>query len=131
MTKILFLDLDGTVRETKSGATFINKPDDQKLIEGVQETISNYDGWRIIGITNQGGVATGFKSLKSCLLEQAQTLQLLPRMERIYFCPDNGETCYEVTPSIDSPCDYMIYNHEFVNTFSPSPIPLFRKPVER
>jgi len=31
MTKILFLDLDGTVRRTKSGATFINDPYDQDM----------------------------------------------------------------------------------------------------
>lgn len=40
MTKILFLDLDGTVRRTKSGATFINDPLDQELIPGVEEAIA-------------------------------------------------------------------------------------------
>ncbi|NDJ25953.1 hypothetical protein GS682_31100 [Nostoc sp. B(2019)] len=40
MTKILFLDLDGTIRRTKSGTTFINKPENQEIIPGVQEAIA-------------------------------------------------------------------------------------------
>ncbi len=42
VVKILFLDLDGTVRETKSGNTFINNPCDQKLISGVEEAIAHH-----------------------------------------------------------------------------------------
>jgi len=38
--KILFLDLDGTVRRTKSGAIFINDPYDQELIPGTKEAIA-------------------------------------------------------------------------------------------
>ena len=48
--KILFLDLDGTVRKTKSGATFINDPYDQELIPGVENAIARYKGWKIFGI---------------------------------------------------------------------------------
>ena len=55
--KILFLDLDGTVRRTKSGATFINDPYDQELIPGVEEAIARYHNWLIIGITNQDMVS--------------------------------------------------------------------------
>ncbi|WP_196517672.1 hypothetical protein [Nostoc sp. WHI] len=40
MKKILFLHLDGTVRRTKSGATFINTPKDQEIIPGVQDAIA-------------------------------------------------------------------------------------------
>lgn len=38
----LFLDLDNTVRQTKSGKQFINDPTDQKLILGVKEAIAFY-----------------------------------------------------------------------------------------
>jgi D-glycero-D-manno-heptose 1,7-bisphosphate phosphatase len=57
--KILFLDLDGTIRETKSGAKFINDPYDQKAIDGANTACDQYHkkGWNLIGITNQGGVA--------------------------------------------------------------------------
>jgi D-glycero-D-manno-heptose 1,7-bisphosphate phosphatase len=46
--KILFLDLDGTVRKTKSGATFINDPYDQELIVGVEGAIALYNDYKII-----------------------------------------------------------------------------------
>lgn len=94
--KILFLDMDNTVRRTKSGATFINDPYDQELIPGVEEAIARYQDWIIIGITNQGGVKAGFKTLENCIQEQIITLKLIPEMQRIYFCPDDGRTCWLV-----------------------------------
>lgn len=99
MTKILFLDLDGTVRKTKSGKTFINDPVDQCLIDGVGEALNHYStkGWHIVGITNQGGVAAGFKSLDSAIAEQHVTLTLCPQIKSIYFCPDmEGNQCFYV-----------------------------------
>lgn len=103
MPKILFLDLDGTVREPKSGAKFINDPHDQNLIEGVKEAIAHYSSreWLIIGITNQGGVAAGHKSIESAINEQKITLDLVPELALIYFCPDfEGLECWKVARNI-------------------------------
>ncbi len=107
MTKILFLDCDGTIREPKSGAKFINTPDDQRIITGADKAIAHYqnDGYKIIGITNQGGCDTinrdtgkPLKSLSDCIAEQAKTLELLPQFEGIYFCPDmKGNDCWYVS----------------------------------
>lgn len=97
MSKILFLDLDGTVRKTKSGATFINDPYDQELIPGVEKAIARYHDYRIIGVTNQGGVKSGFKSLESCFQEQKITLDLIPEMAAIFFCTDDGSTFYRLS----------------------------------
>lgn len=95
--RLLLPDLDGTLRETKSGLTFINKPDDQRLILGVKEAIANYQDWLIIGVTNQGGVGSGHKTLEDATKEQQLTLELLPQMACILFCPDmRGETCWMV-----------------------------------
>jgi D-glycero-D-manno-heptose 1,7-bisphosphate phosphatase len=97
MNKILFLDLDGTARHTKSGATFINTPLDQEIIPGVTEAIARYPNYVVIGITNQGGVAAGKKSLKDAIAEQEYTMQLLPELLEIYFCPDfEGRKCYHL-----------------------------------
>lgn len=95
-TKVLGLDLDGTVRETISGDTFITKPHDQKLIEGVEAAIERYPDWHIVGITNQGGVKAGFKSFEDCVLEQKRTLAMIPRMELLLFCVNNGESCHRL-----------------------------------
>ena len=99
MSKIIFFDLDGTLRETISGKTFINEPHDQKAIEGTQKALSYYQkkGFVMIGITNQGGVAAGHKSLESAIEEQRITLELFPELSEIFFCPNWGESCYQLS----------------------------------
>jgi D-glycero-D-manno-heptose 1,7-bisphosphate phosphatase len=59
----LCLDLDGTVRYSRSGK-FINKPEDIVLFERAEEKIWEYRkaGHLIFGITNQGGVAYNLKT---------------------------------------------------------------------
>jgi len=99
MSKIIFFDLDGTLRQTKSGQTFINKPEDQQAIKGTQEALAYYQekGFLLIGITNQGGVAAGHKSLQNAIEEQRITLQLFPELSEIFFCPNWGESCYQMS----------------------------------
>lgn len=59
----LCLDLDGTVRYSKGGG-FIDGPSDIALFDDVEEKIWRYrkEGYLIFGITNQGGVAHGYKT---------------------------------------------------------------------
>lgn len=85
------------MRQAKSGATFISIPHDQELIPGVKEAITRYPNHLLIGITNQGGVAAGKKSLEDAIEEQKYTIKLVPRLYYIYFCPDfEGKQCYRV-----------------------------------
>lgn len=96
--KLLLLDLDGTFRETISGAKFINEPYDQRLIEGVAQKLKSYaQTYQIIGISNQAGAQAGYKSLENCIAEQCYTLELCPEMACIYFCPDDGKKCYRIS----------------------------------
>lgn len=98
--KLLLLDLDGTIREPKSGAKFINDPLDQKPIDKAFDMCSYYQekGWLLIGVSNQGGVAAGHKSLESAIAESQETLRLFPQLLFIYFCPDyEGLKCYKVS----------------------------------
>lgn len=92
--RILFLDLDGTIRETKSGQKFINDPYDQQPIKGAYETCDRYHkaGWELIGITNQKGVMMGYKSVDAMILEQQETLRIFPQLWKIYACPDDGKS---------------------------------------
>lgn len=97
---LLLLDLDGTVREPLDGHKFIRRPHAQRIIAEAKGAVVYYhqQGWKIVGITNQAGVAAGKKSLSSCIKEQEYTLTLLPQMEEIYFCPDfQGTRCFGVT----------------------------------
>ena len=105
MKKIIFLDLDGTVRETKSGAKFINDPFDQELIQGVSFWLKKFrkEGFILVGITNQGGIAAGYKSLESAISEQKFTLQLAPQIDSILFCSDfEGEQCFMVNRQVST-----------------------------
>jgi D-glycero-D-manno-heptose 1,7-bisphosphate phosphatase len=100
MSKIIFFDLDGTLRETISGKTFINEPHDQKAIEGTQKALAYYQekGFVLIGITNQGGVAAGHKSMESTIEEQRITLELFPELSEIFFCTNySGESCWQIS----------------------------------
>ncbi|MDZ8138999.1 MAG: HAD-IIIA family hydrolase [Nostoc sp. DedQUE04] len=105
MYKGLFLDLDGTVRESTDGK-FIQQPTGQRIMAGVHEAIAHHkrQNYTIIGITNQGGCDTinrdtgkPLKSLEDAITEQKYTLKLIPQLEAIYFCPDmKGQVCWIV-----------------------------------
>jgi D-glycero-D-manno-heptose 1,7-bisphosphate phosphatase len=101
--KLLLLDLDGTVRQSRSNpAGFIDEPNNQEVIPGADLAIERYasQDWRMVGITNQGGVGAGYKTLGQCLDEQLRTLALVPELDAIFFCPAHpaeiGHLCYEI-----------------------------------
>lgn len=73
---VLYLDLDGTVRHGKDQlGRFVNGPDDVKLFDGVPELLDQYAklGWRIVGISNQGGIALGHMSMQECVAAMRET----------------------------------------------------------
>lgn len=106
---LIFFDIDGTLTETISGETFGQHPRDFKVIEGVGRAFKTIDSTWLdvedddpiyIGISNQGGVEKGHKTLEACIEEQIFKIDLPEIREyvnRIFFCPDMlGETLFEV-----------------------------------
>lgn len=77
----LCLDLDGTVRTSASGVEFIDGPDDVVLFDDVEEKIWEYrnKGFLIFGISNQAGVAFGYKTPADIQAELDSTLALFER----------------------------------------------------
>lgn len=59
--KGLFLDLDSTIIETKSGNTFSTDKNDWKFRKGILPKLRKYykEGWKLIIVTNQGGISNG------------------------------------------------------------------------
>ncbi len=59
MNKAIFLDRDGTLIEE---VNFLHKPEQVRWIEGVRERLAALykQGWRLIMVTNQSGVARGY-----------------------------------------------------------------------
>jgi len=75
-TKVLYCDLDGTVRKGYDElGVFVNKAEDVELFEGVSEKLKAYKdaGWRIVGITNQGGVSLGHLTFEDMAAAVAET----------------------------------------------------------
>lgn len=74
----LCLDWDGTIRRSKSGQTFIQNHNDIELIPNMEEIIWQYrnNGFLVLGISNQAGVAHGFKLPMEIELERDKTLSL-------------------------------------------------------
>lgn len=74
----IFLDFDGTIRRSKSGAKFIKNAADVELIEGSEDVLWDWrnKGFLILGVTNQGGAAYGFRSREDILEEIRTTLML-------------------------------------------------------
>ena len=104
--------------EPASGGQVIQHPLDQKIMHGADVAIALADaqGWLILGITNQGGVAAGKKSLEECVQEQYYTLELIPKLHKILFCPD-----YEGK-------QLGVVYRGFHNVITPSGYSSFRKP---
>lgn len=129
MVKILFCDIDETLTESITGHVFKQHPLDIKLMRGVAEAITHFSKqYKIVGISNQGGCSainrnTGkpHKTIENAVAEMQYTLQLLPQLDSIYFCPDfHGNLIYRVFPQ-----DYIASErHLYLDPFYQS----FRKP---
>jgi D-glycero-D-manno-heptose 1,7-bisphosphate phosphatase len=89
--KALLVDLDGTVRETKTGRPHPIKPWDQRVKAGVKEKLTEYKagGYVVVGVTNQGGVAYNLlteEDVKAANTHLAN--RLLPDLfDLILYCP--------------------------------------------
>lgn len=89
--KILFVDLDGTVRlgASERGGKFVNGPEDVELFPGVYELLRDYKarGWHIVAISNQGGIAMGLVSESQVSRAMQETSRLTGNIfDRILWC---------------------------------------------
>lgn len=87
--RLLFVDRDGTLNRT-FGSRPPNTPQEVALLPGVEETLVRYvaEGWRLVVITNQGGVASGYLTEAQAYAILQQTIELLPvPVAAAYLCP--------------------------------------------
>lgn len=97
LESILIVDKDGTLVRTKSGKPFVNEPEDQELIEGVFEKLSQVinGGADVFVASNQGGVPQ-YKTLDYAIAEMRYCMELLPMISGCFFSPGDGSTAYYV-----------------------------------
>lgn len=76
MVPVLYCDIDGTIRHGKDElGHFVNTAEEVKVFDGVPDLLWKYKklGWRIVGVSNQGGVALGHMSQRDCQKAMAET----------------------------------------------------------
>jgi HAD superfamily hydrolase (TIGR01662 family) len=88
--KGLLLDVDGTLRKTKSGEIFPRDPDDVELLPGRREVLQRWldDGYRLFFVSNQSGIASGTLSKEAAEAAFARTIELLGLpVTEVAYCP--------------------------------------------
>jgi histidinol-phosphate phosphatase family protein len=87
--RVLFLDRDGTLNRSL-GSRPPNRPGEVELLEGVTSKLHRYAsmGWRIVIVTNQGGVAYGYQTESQAHATHQAVLDTLPvEVDASYLCP--------------------------------------------
>ena len=96
---VLYLDLDGTVRQGKDDALgrFVNGPEDVAVFPEAVEMMRRWKagGGRVIGVSNQGGVALGIVAYAKVAAAMRETLVGRPvpvRQDHVLHSPSEGGT---------------------------------------
>lgn len=94
-TPLLCLDLDGTVRKGKGElGRFVNGPEDVEVFPEAIEMMRRWKagGGRIIGVSNQGGIALGLAAYPEVAAAMRETHVQAGRMfDKIAFCGHHPE----------------------------------------
>ena len=96
---VLYLDLDGTVRQGKDDALgrFVNGPEDVVVFPEATEMMRRWKagGGRIIGVSNQGGVALGIVSYAKVAAAMRKTYLATEQLfDKIAFCVHHPEAAH-------------------------------------
>ena len=99
--KAVFLDRDGTLNEDVG---YLNSFENLKIFSGTPENLRRLKnaGFKLIGITNQSGIARGIVS-EEFVQETNEYLQKTLTIDDFYYCPhhpDNGCPCRKPKPML-------------------------------
>jgi HAD superfamily hydrolase (TIGR01662 family) len=88
--KGLLLDVDGTLRKTKSGEIFPRDPGDVELLPGRREVLSRWvdQGYALFFVSNQSGIASEQVTREAAEGAFARTIELLGLpVAEVAYCP--------------------------------------------
>lgn len=118
---ILWCDIDGTIRKGKDEiGKFVNTKDDVEVFEEVPALLKGYKqlGWRIIGVSNQGGIALGHMTMDDCFAAMGETQrQCEGAFDKIVFCAHSpydepGCPCRKPrTAMLENSREWLFANH--------------------
>ena len=96
MNKAAFFDRDGTINIKDSG--YLYECEKLEFVDGVPELIRKYnqDGYLVIVVTNQGGIAKGYYTESDvkklhCYMNEVLEERWGARIDAFYFCPHHPE----------------------------------------
>lgn len=108
--KALFLDIDGTIRKTKSDAKYPTDPDDIELLKPKEEMLNKLEEYRkkgyiIVGVSNQSGIASKKvteSTVQACFERTRELLGYSEAQFPILYCPHSAApiTCYCRKPQV-------------------------------
>ncbi|MBN1658597.1 MAG: HAD-IIIA family hydrolase [Anaerolineae bacterium] len=87
--RLLFVDRDGTLNRSL-GRRPPNHPGEVEILPGVGQSLHHAAslGWRLVVVTNQGGVAFGYQTHRQAWRTLEAALDMLPvAVEAVYLCP--------------------------------------------
>jgi D-glycero-D-manno-heptose 1,7-bisphosphate phosphatase len=99
-TPVLYLDIDGTVRQGKDDALgrFVNGPEDVVVFPQAVEMMRRWKrggGGRIIGVSNQGGIALGIVDPAKVAAAMDETHRQAERLfDRIAWCSHHPDATH-------------------------------------
>lgn len=93
---LLVLDIDGTVRQGKDDALgrFVNRPEDVRVFPQAVKLMAEWKerGGRIIGVSNQGGIALGIVSEQLVTAAMLETYRQCSKLfDKIALCKHHPE----------------------------------------
>lgn len=126
---VLYLDIDGTVREGKDDplGRFVNGPEDVRVFPAAVEMMRRWKagGGRIIGVSNQGGIALGIVSTTKVAAAMTETHRQAGELfDKIAWCSHHPDAkhpemarcwCRKPSPGllIEAALDLAAHHHEY------------------
>lgn len=86
----LLLDVDGTLRRTKSGEIYPRSPEDVELLPNRREVLQRWvdEGYKLFFVSNQSGIASGNLTKEAAEAAFARTIELLGLpVAEVAYCP--------------------------------------------
>lgn len=98
-TPVLYLDIDGTVREGKDDplGRFVNGPEDVVVFPAAVELMRRWKqgGGRIIGVSNQGGIALGIVDERQVQAAMTETHRQAGELfDKIAYCKHHPDATH-------------------------------------
>lgn len=102
--KLLFIDLDGTIINTKTGETFPKGIWDMEIDLNVLEAIKNLKPDMVVIVTNQGGIERGFVDKRNFEFKMEYLRRAIIEYTGVFteysYCSSNSDINYYRKPNI-------------------------------